>query len=91
MDDFKDVPRTLGEIRSDKSFRGKDWCPRDALIYLLREIDNGRLDPKEMIVVYALYDKDGISTTNFLNTTSQPLVALGLANIFSHRLMDNQV
>ena len=35
-DDFSDHPKTIGEIRSDKSQKAEHWSPRDALIAALR-------------------------------------------------------
>lgn len=41
IENFKDYPLTIGEIRSNKSDNASDWSPRDVLIDILRRIDNG--------------------------------------------------
>jgi len=50
-EDFSQHPKTIGEIRAEKTENAKDWRPRDALIDLLRQIDNG-LEIKNMVIVY---------------------------------------
>ena len=54
---FKDYPPTIGEIRSDKSGNAKDWTPREALIDMLRQIDNG-LDVHGLIISYTVNEGD---------------------------------
>ena len=49
-EDFKDHPQTMGELRSDKTRNALDWKPRDALIWLLREIDGGKIDIHHVII-----------------------------------------
>lgn len=51
MNDFKGYPKTLGEVRSDMTSDSKDWSPRECLISLLREIDEGTLSPDQVIVI----------------------------------------
>lgn len=50
-DDFSNYPKSIGDIRSDKSGAAKDWSPRDALIWVLREIDSGNLDASDVIII----------------------------------------
>ena len=57
VETFKDHPLTIGEIRSDKSGNAKDWTPREALIDMLRQIDNG-LDVHGIIICYTVNEDD---------------------------------
>lgn len=41
MDSFKDAPVSLAEKRADKEKNASLWTPRDALVSLLRDIDQG--------------------------------------------------
>lgn len=75
MDDFREAPQTIGELRSDKSTLGKDWTPRDLLISLLRDIDSGAQEI-ESCVVFVRYKDGGIG---FRQACSDPLLASGLA------------
>ena len=72
---FKDYPQTIGEIRSDKTDRASDWAPRDALIDLLRRIDNGT-DVRELVISFAILE-DGDLATNYL-VTQKRNASLGL-------------
>ena len=50
-DDFSRHPRTIGEIRSDKSENAKDWSVRDALIATLRAIDSGEIKAHKIVMI----------------------------------------
>lgn len=58
---FAEHPKSVAEIRSDKSNKTQDWTPRDLLISILRDIDAGKIKPTEMAVVWseAHYDAAG--------------------------------
>jgi hypothetical protein len=43
MDDYSGYPRTINELKSDRTHAAKDWTPRDLLISALRDIDSGQL------------------------------------------------
>lgn len=49
-ENFSNHPPSIGEIKSDKSGSALDWTPRDALIWMLREIDAGRIDCYHLIL-----------------------------------------
>lgn len=75
MDNFKDAPQTISELRSQKSELGKDWTPRDMLLSMLRSIDSGDLEI-ESCVVFLRY-KDG--HIGFRQACPDPLEAMGMA------------
>jgi len=81
--DFKDAPRSLGEVRSDKSGKGSDWSPREALVCLLRDIDNG-LNVDALVVCYRV-DKDRAS---FVAAAPDGLTVLGLLSRISHKYQE---
>lgn len=58
-DDYKDHPRTIGEIRSDKSRKAQDWTVKEMLIAVLRKIDAGEIDPRMGSIVLAFGDDRG--------------------------------
>ena len=76
IDNFKDHPQTIGEIRSDKSDNARDWSPRDALITLLRRIDNG-LDVHSVVISYA-DTEEGEYRVHYLASSASRGEALGL-------------
>jgi len=81
MDDFKDAPFTIGELRADRSGSGTDWKPRDVLVRLLRDIDAGRLNPEALVVV--LYDppEDDAPNGYIYHSVSSPLLTTSIAMI----------
>jgi hypothetical protein len=60
-DDFANHPKSISELRSDKSNDARDWTPRDVLIEVLRAIDEKQVDPDAMIVVMRPRSPEGKS------------------------------
>lgn len=58
MDDFKEAPVSIGEIKADRSKQAKDWSVRDLLISLLRQIDAGEIEPLKAVLVYSIKPKE---------------------------------
>lgn len=77
-DDFKDYPKTINEIKSDRSFNAADWKPRDALITLLRSIDSGEENPDFLIIAYGNVKADGVTTDGYYSTSPNLFLTLGL-------------
>ena len=77
-DSFADHPLSITEIRSDRTGRGSEWTPRDALIAMLREIDSGRIKPVGAIVCIMEEPEAGTCQAHFRNATRNPYEALGL-------------
>ena len=77
-DNFADHPKSITEIRSDKSENGTDWTPRDALIDVLREIDSGRLNVSALVICMREEIKPGQVKSRFRSAAPDPHVALGL-------------
>ena len=76
MDNFADHPQSIAELRSDKTQCAADWTPRDALIYLLREIDAGRLEINSMVCVY-----ETKGALDHVKSTPNILEAVGLLEL----------
>lgn len=74
--DFKNHPPSIGEIRSDKTHAAADWTPRDALISLLREIDNG-LKVEALVISYTL-PLDQPKPVRFITASKDILITRGL-------------
>ncbi len=49
---YKDHPKSIAEVKADREQDGRLWKPRDALIDMLRNIDAGELDPKDIVIVH---------------------------------------
>lgn len=72
-ENFADYPKSLAEIRSDRSQNSADWTPRDALIDLLRDIDSGKFNPKSLMIVHKVADGEH---GYFLGTTSAGVTSI---------------
>jgi hypothetical protein len=46
---FANYPKSVMELRSEKSDAAADWTPRDVLIDVLRSIDQGKVKPEALI------------------------------------------
>jgi hypothetical protein len=77
MDNFAAHPRSIGELRSDRSERSHDWTPRDALISLLREIDEGR-SIDALVIAFRYRDDDGKMKARFRAASPDGHTTLGM-------------
>lgn len=85
-DDFKNYPKSVTEIKSDKSNKASDWMPRDVLIDMLRMIDSGEATPSVLIVCYRDKDGDEITKPGFSVASPDPLATLGVLSYCSQRI-----
>lgn len=60
---YKNHPVSLGEVKSSKTHDSEHWTPRECLISMLREIDNG-FNP-ETLVICLTYKKEGDTKSRF--------------------------
>ena len=77
MDDFSNHPPTVSELRAERSEDGALWKPRDALIALLRRIDNGE-DVDALVVCWRTRHEGQRDTGHFYQAMQDPFVTLGL-------------
>lgn len=86
-DDFAGYPVSIAEIASDKANDGAKWTPRDALICVLRMIDEGA--KVDALVVCWRQQHDGAKqTAHFRQATPDPFVTFGLLSHTSFKLQD---
>ena len=78
-DNFKDYPVSLQEAKAHNASRSDEWTPRDMLIAALRDIDAGKLDPKEAFLIMATGDTpDDFTHTWRASSGSNIHVGVGL-------------
>lgn len=91
-EDFSQYPVSIAELRSDRTKHAADWSPRDLLIALLREIDQGKhpnLDT--MIVVFSEHTDDGSASTKYRISSANPYKTFGLLGLAQqHIFQDGQ-
>jgi len=80
--DYSDHPRSVSEIRSDRSNKGSDWTPRDLLIALLRDIDSGERDVESIFIAASVRGADpGNCKPFFAVAAASPIEALGVVEV----------
>jgi len=84
-ENFKDYPLSLSEIKSEKECNASLWTPRDCLIDLLRQIDNGK-KVNSLIICYEYTDKNECSRASHQQSVKDGLITLGLLNLVSTKL-----
>ena len=82
---FKNYPLSLNEIKSEKEHDASLWTPRDCLIDLLRQIDNGK-KINSLIICYEYTDENEYSRASHQQSTKNGLTTLGLLNLISTKL-----
>lgn len=58
--DFSNYPPSITEIKASRSGSGHDWTPTDVLINALREIQNGKINPDCLVVIFSTPDDSHI-------------------------------
>jgi hypothetical protein len=77
MDNFAAHPRSIGELRSDRTESSHDWTPRDALISLLREIDEG-LSVDALVISFRYRDDAGKIMARSRSASPDGHITLGM-------------
>ena len=77
-DDYSNYPKSIAEIKSEKTESGSDWNPRDALIAALRDIDTGKIDPNNLIVCWAEEKGNKHVDSSFYSATKGVMESIAL-------------
>lgn len=75
--DFSKHPKSVSEIKAERSDLASDMTPRDVLISVLRDIDSRAEKPDIMAVVWRGTDKDG-NYSHYCVSTKDHHVLVGL-------------
>ena len=86
-ENFAGYPPSIGELRSDHTQSSSDWAPRDALISVLREIDED-LDVDALVVCYRHRDDAGKLKSRFRAASPDGHVTLGMLTSTIHKMQD---
>lgn len=76
--DFKNHPVSISEIKSSKAEKGSYWTPRDCLISVLRDIDDGNLNPDAIVISWTTDTGDGTSRSGYSNSGPNIETSLGV-------------
>lgn len=88
MDDFKDHPASVSEIKGDKEQNAARWKPRDALIAVLRDLDSGKINPDALVISFREQTEDGFTSTRFATASPDIHTALGLLEMAKAQMLD---
>lgn len=78
-DDYRGAPVSIAEARAMRTRDGAQWGPRDVLVSLLREIDEGKC-PVDTIFV-ALGNGDDV---RFVQSSRDPMRVIGVVEHAKH-------
>lgn len=75
---YANHPKSISEIKADKSWNAAQARPRDALIMALRDLDSGAIDPDHIFIAVGHTIQPGVTQTNFYQAGGDYHRALGL-------------
>lgn len=87
-DNFANYPVSTSEVRANREEDCRLWTPRDALISILRDIDDGRVKPDALICIYRERGDDGSMRTHFAAASPDIHTSLGLLTRGQFKLME---
>lgn len=87
-DNFANYPVSTSEVRANREEDCRLWSPRDALISILRDIDEGKVAPDALICIYRERGDDGSMWTHFAAASPDIHTSLGLLTRGQFKLME---
>lgn len=84
-EDFSKHPLTIGELQRQKVPHCDVGKPRDILIEMLRDIDEGKVDPSAMVICYRI-DEEGETFSHFISACPDGIIAMGLLTRVIHKM-----
>jgi hypothetical protein len=83
---FARHPITISEMRARKSGDAIDWTPRDVLLWLLRNLDSGEIEPPRQLIVVMEHANGGVG---YAAATKDTLSRLGIMDIAKHAMLES--
>ena len=77
-DNFAGYPPSIAETRANAAQSSALWSPRDALLSLLREIDEGKAKVDVLVIAFARIDEEGLSRTSYRAASPNALMSYGV-------------
>ncbi len=85
---FANFPQSVGDVRSERTMRAKDWTPREALIDVLRLIDSGEFAPDTLIVAMSGPGLSGGVRVRFRVSSPSPVSTLGTLEMVKREVVE---
>lgn len=86
MTGYSDHPESITEIRAKKAANGTLWTPRDALIDVLRDIDNGLKVDALVVCFRSRVDLQDPGTVSFTQACPDVSTAVGIVELAKLRM-----
>lgn len=75
---YGDAPISIGEHRANVSMNAADWSPREVILSVLRDMDNGIVEADAIVVVYRKMASKGIGDSAYVASSPDLQTTLGL-------------
>lgn len=85
MDNYKDYPISVSEQRAADEHDAALWTPRDLLLSMLRDIDNGTKAPTDIVLCYAEGENEG----GYMRAGKSPNLHISHIEIAKHRIIQD--
>jgi len=86
MDSFAGHPVSIGEARSVREHDCRLWSPRDALVNTLRDLDEGKINPTDLLICWATTSDDGAVGIFQAVSAHSGVFALGMVSRVAQQL-----
>lgn len=80
---FANAPVSITEIRSDRTGHSETWTVRDALVWMLRSIDRGEINPRQLVALWIEPSAAGPDAISIHHTVAGPLSTLELMGMLA--------
>lgn len=89
MEDYKNAPESISELKAYSTENMADWTPRDVLVSLLRDIDSGMYEEIDcMVVAFRERKNGGGLSSRFRQCGPDIQTSMGLMEIVKLNMMD---
>lgn len=78
VENFADHPKSITEVRAERSESARDWTPRDVLIDILRDIDSKKINPEAVVVSMRSRSEDGSVHTHYRASSPDHHITVGV-------------
>ena len=86
---YSEHPKSVAEIKANKNSDGALWKPRDALISLLRDIDSGKIEVTDIVILWACEKEQFVSKTGYRASCRSVLNRHGLIEIVKTKMLED--
>lgn len=75
---FAGHPQTVSELRANRDANASAWTPRDVLVSVLRDIDEGKFAPDALIVIHREFKSPGHTSSHYAASAPDVHATMGM-------------